>query len=71
MPPALPVTTATMNYIVVIIFGLFAIFLVLWFLDGRVKFEGPHIDWDLLKEANENMLKEDKREQDQVYNDKV
>lgn len=48
-----------MNYIVVIIFGLFAIFLALWFFDGRKKFEGPNIDWDLLREANTQMLQAD------------
>ncbi|KAF4470382.1 choline transporter [Fusarium albosuccineum] len=56
MPPSLPVSTETMNYISVVAVGLFIIILILWFVDGRKKFEGPHIDWDLIKEANAQML---------------
>lgn len=58
MPPSLPVSTGTMNYTSVIVVGLFTIIMALWFIDGRKKFEGPHIDWDLIKEANSQMLKE-------------
>ncbi|KAM0550331.1 hypothetical protein ACHAPJ_009002 [Fusarium lateritium] len=58
MPPSLPVAIGTMNYTSVIVVGLFAIIMVLWFVDGRQKFEGPHIDWDLMKEANTQMLQE-------------
>lgn len=56
LPPSLPVTAATMNYICVIIVGLFAIILGLWFTGGKWKFEGPHIDWELIKEANKQLL---------------
>ncbi|KAJ4211663.1 hypothetical protein NW759_012265 [Fusarium solani] len=57
MPPTLPVTTETMNYISVVTVGLFSIILGLWFFEGRKKFEGPHIDWEMIKEANLQMLK--------------
>lgn len=56
MPPSLPVTTETMNYIVVIVTGLFLIFLGLWNFHGRKTFEGPRIDWNLIREANSQML---------------
>jgi choline transport protein len=58
MPPSLPVSTATMNYISVIVVGLFLIIMVLWLVDGNVNFEGPHIDWDLMKETNTHTLKD-------------
>ncbi|KAI0184920.1 amino acid/polyamine transporter I [Xylaria flabelliformis] len=61
MPPSLPVSVQTMNYTSVILVGLFIIILLLWHLDGRNKFEGPHIDWELLKEANTQMLKADRQ----------
>lgn len=57
MPPTLPVTTETMNYISVVTVGLFSIIIGLWFFEGRKKFEGPHIDWEMIKEANLQMLK--------------
>lgn len=57
MPPTLPVTTETMNYICVVTVGLFSIIMGLWFFEGRKKFEGPHIDWEMIKEANLQMLK--------------
>ncbi|KAH6989506.1 amino acid/polyamine transporter I [Ilyonectria sp. MPI-CAGE-AT-0026] len=57
MPPSLPVTTATMNYISVVTVGLFSIIIALWFTGGRKNFEGPHIDWELMKEANMQTLK--------------
>ncbi|KAI9146855.1 choline transporter [Paramyrothecium foliicola] len=56
MPPSLPVTTQSMNYICVIAVGLFSIILGLWWIDGRKNFEGPKIDWDLIREANTEML---------------
>lgn len=46
-----------MNYISVVTVGLFSIIIALWFTDGRKKFEGPHIDWELMKEANMQTLK--------------
>jgi choline transport protein len=64
MPPSIPVSTATMNYISVIITGLFVIIMVLWFVDGRKKFEGPHIDWDLMREVNTHMLKDGRQHYD-------
>ncbi|KAF2963967.1 hypothetical protein GQX73_g9605 [Xylaria multiplex] len=56
MPPELPVYTATMNYTSVILVGLFTVILIAWYFDGRHNFEGPQIDWDLLKEANIQVL---------------
>lgn len=64
MPPSVPVSTVTMNYISVIIIGLFVIIMVLWLVDGRKKFEGPHIDWDLMKEANTHMLRDGRQDYD-------
>ncbi|KAH7183754.1 amino acid/polyamine transporter I [Fusarium oxysporum] len=58
MPPSLPVAMDTMNYTSVIVVGLLVIIMILWLVDGRQKFEGPHIDWDLIKEANSQMLHE-------------
>ncbi|KAK7419472.1 hypothetical protein QQZ08_010842 [Neonectria magnoliae] len=58
MPPSLPVTTATMNYISVVTVGLFSLIILLWYTSGRRNFEGPHIDWELMKEANTQTLKE-------------
>lgn len=58
MPPSLPVSAATMNYISVIVVGLFLIVMLLWLVNGRINFEGPHIDWDLIKEANTHTLKD-------------
>lgn len=46
-PPELPVTTGNMNYTPVILVGLFAVILSLWYIRGR-KFVGPKIDWDAL-----------------------
>ncbi|KAK7398128.1 hypothetical protein QQX98_012492 [Neonectria punicea] len=57
MPPSLPVTTATMNYISVVTVGLFSLIILLWYTSGRRNFEGPHIDWELMKEANTQTLK--------------
>lgn len=57
MPPSIPVTTETMNYISVVTVGLFGIIIGLWFTNGRKNFEGPQIDWELIKEANMQSLK--------------
>lgn len=35
-----------------VVVGLFTIVCLLW-IERRSKFNGPHIDWDLLNEANE------------------
>ena len=47
-----------MNYIGVIVVGLLGITTLLCFMTGRKNFEGPHIDWELLKEANMQSLRE-------------
>jgi hypothetical protein len=41
-----------LNYSFVILVGLFVIILLLWFLNGRHRFRGPTIDWEMLKRAN-------------------
>ncbi|KAL2052038.1 hypothetical protein ABVK25_007730 [Lepraria finkii] len=46
-PPEIPVTTSNMNYTPVIVFGLFAVIMGLWWARGE-KFMGPRIDWELL-----------------------
>ncbi|KAL3475488.1 amino acid/polyamine transporter I [Aspergillus californicus] len=50
-PPALPVSVGSMNYTAVIAVGLFGIILLFWFVSGRKTFEGPQIDWGLMREA--------------------
>ena len=56
MPPQLPVEVGSMNYTSVVTAGLFAIVLLMWLFSGRHQFEGPHIDWELLKTANVEFL---------------
>ncbi|KAI4944262.1 hypothetical protein J4E91_008817 [Alternaria rosae] len=53
MPPALPVTVASMNWTPPILIGLFLLIIVGWFTFGTKRFEGPKIDWELLNQANE------------------
>ena len=50
-PPGLPVTVGTMNYSSVILVGLFLLIILFWFLIGK-RFEGPHINWHMIKAAN-------------------
>lgn len=64
MPPSLPVSTSTMNYTSVIVVGLLNIITGLWLANGRKNFEGPHIDWDLIKQANTHMLDQSHEHQD-------
>ena len=47
-PPELPVTQQNINYTPVVLFGLSLAILGSWFTMGQ-KFEGPKIDWDVLK----------------------
>ncbi|GAQ33308.1 choline transporter [Aspergillus tubingensis] len=49
MPPNLPVTTGSMNYICIILIAVFLLINLLWFAIGRKNFEGPYIDWNLLR----------------------
>ena len=51
-PPHLPVTVGTMNYTAPVIVGLFSLIILCWFTIGK-KFEGPHIQWDLIQAANQ------------------
>lgn len=50
MPPNLPVSLVSMNYTPVIVVGIFIIINVLWVVSGRVSFEGPHIDWEMMNQ---------------------
>ena len=47
-PPELPVTRANINYTPVVLVALSLVILGFWFTMGH-KFEGPKIDWDVLK----------------------
>lgn len=50
-PPSLPAEVSSMNYTAPIIVGLFILIIIFWFVIGK-RFEGPHIDWDLLSKSN-------------------
>ncbi|KAG5761389.1 hypothetical protein H9Q72_010493 [Fusarium xylarioides] len=52
LPQTNPTTAGSMNYNAPVVVGLFTIVCLLW-IERRSKFNGPHIDWDLLNEANE------------------
>lgn len=56
MPPQLPVEVGSMNYTSVVTAGLFVIVILMWTFSGRHQFEGPHINWELLKVANVEFL---------------
>ena len=47
-PPELPVTQQNINYTLAVLVGLSLAILSFWFTMGQ-KFEGPKIDWDVLK----------------------
>lgn len=49
IPPSQPATLGSMNYICVILVGVFIILNCLWFAIGRKGFEGPHIDWEMMR----------------------
>lgn len=49
-PTVMPVTSASMNYVSVVVFGLISIILLIWFTSKRGKFHGPYIDEELLQE---------------------
>ena len=49
-PPELPVTRQNINYTPMVLVGLSFVILGFWFTTGR-RFEGPKIDWDVLKNA--------------------
>ncbi|KAE8381889.1 amino acid/polyamine transporter I [Aspergillus bertholletiae] len=49
MPPVLPVSSLSMNYVCVILIGVFALINVLWLFVGKRRFEGPQIDWSLIR----------------------
>ncbi|KLO91726.1 related to HNM1-Choline permease [Fusarium fujikuroi] len=52
LPQTNPTTAGSMNYNAPVVVGLFTIVCLLW-IERRSKFNGPHIDWDLLNEAHE------------------
>ena len=47
-PPELPLTVSNINYTPAVLVGCICLIMVGWFVTGR-KFEGPKIDWDVLK----------------------
>lgn len=47
-PPALPAEVSSMNYTSVVIFGLAAIVLLLWFTTGK-SFKGPDVDVEAIE----------------------
>ncbi|KAL4873647.1 hypothetical protein BDV12DRAFT_207489 [Aspergillus spectabilis] len=49
MPPNIPITLGSMNYVCVILVGVFGIINALWFTVGRRQFEGPRVDWGVLQ----------------------
>ena len=49
-PPELPVTHSNINYTPVVLVALSLVILAFWFTMGH-KFEGPKIDWDVLKKV--------------------
>ncbi|KAF5572395.1 HNM1-choline permease [Fusarium pseudoanthophilum] len=51
LPQTNPTTAGSMNYNAPVVVGLFTVVCLLW-IERRSKFKGPHIDWDLLNEAN-------------------
>ncbi|KAF5585852.1 HNM1-choline permease [Fusarium subglutinans] len=51
LPQTNPTTAGSMNYNAPVVVGLFIVICLLW-IERRSKFNGPHIDWDLLNEAN-------------------
>ncbi|KAF5989497.1 choline permease [Fusarium bulbicola] len=52
LPQTNPTTAGSMNYNAPVVVGLFTVICLLW-IERRSKLNGPHIDWDLLNEANE------------------
>ncbi|KAF5570812.1 HNM1-choline permease [Fusarium phyllophilum] len=52
LPQTSPTTASSMTYNAPVVVGLYTIVCLLW-IERRSKFNGPHIDWDLLNEANE------------------
>lgn len=50
VPTSMPVTPQNMSYVSVVVVGLISIILVLWFLNKRKDFTGPHVDYNLLNE---------------------
>ncbi|KAL5361180.1 amino acid/polyamine transporter I [Aspergillus floccosus] len=51
LPTELPATVGNMNYISVVIAGLFGLFMLFW-MERRKKFKGPDIDWEILNASN-------------------
>ncbi|KAJ5391469.1 hypothetical protein N7509_006959 [Penicillium cosmopolitanum] len=54
MPPNLPVSLQSMNYTPVILVGVFVIINSIWLFSGRASFEGPRIDWEAMKQAEQD-----------------
>ncbi|KAF3805166.1 Choline transport protein [Colletotrichum gloeosporioides] len=52
MPPSLPATPASMNYTAVVLVGLLFVVVSLWYMDRNKTFQGPEIDWDMIRSLN-------------------
>ncbi|RAL04575.1 choline transporter [Aspergillus ibericus CBS 121593] len=52
LPLALPVEAEVMNYTSVVLVGLFALVILLWYRLGRRAFQGPQIDWEMIQTVN-------------------
>ncbi|PYH87691.1 choline transporter, partial [Aspergillus ellipticus CBS 707.79] len=49
LPLSLPVAAESMNYTSVVLVGLFAIVIALWYGLGKRAFRGPQIDWEFVQ----------------------
>ncbi|RAK94419.1 amino acid permease [Aspergillus costaricaensis CBS 115574] len=52
LPLGLPVEAESMNYTAPVLIGLFGLVILLWYGLGRVAFQGPQIDRDMMQEVN-------------------
>lgn len=52
LPTSLPVERDSMSYTSPVLVGLFAIVICLWYMIGRKSFEGPHIDWEMIRSGS-------------------
>jgi choline transport protein len=59
IPTVQPVTVKNMNYVSVVAVGIVTFILVLWFTTKRNTFEGPTVDWELIRMRREEALSQD------------
>lgn len=55
LPLGLPVEAESMNYTAPVLIGLFGLVILLWYGLGRVAFQGPQIDRDMMQEVNSGL----------------